>query len=79
MYWLDAGRYRRPKIEMAAMDGSGRAVLIDRNLGQPFTLAVFHPPGESSKAAIYWTDPRKRVIEKASLEGKNRTTVACEL
>jgi len=76
MYWVDAGStrsYRRPKIEMAAMDGTERVTLITRGLSQPLTLVVFHPLNQASKAAIYWTDRRKRVIEKASLNGKNRT------
>ena len=73
MYWVDTSNWK-PKIEMAAMDGSGRITIVSDHLQQPRDIAVYHPPG-ALEGVIFWTDERRGIIESATLNGSNRTTV----
>ncbi len=78
MYWVDSGdvwRYIEPKIEMSAMDGTGRVILVASALRQPLGIAVFHPPG-ATEGYVYWTDRSRKVLERATLSGSNRTVLA---
>jgi low density lipoprotein receptor-related protein 5/6 len=38
VYWIDAGK--KPRIEVARLDGSSRRVIIWKNLGSPRALAI---------------------------------------
>ena len=62
------------KIEMSAMDGTGRTAIVTDSLGLPRCIAVDHAPGEL-EGRIYWTDESYRKIESASLNGSDRVTV----
>ena len=62
------------KIEMAAMDGTGRTAIITSLLHLPRSITVDHPLGES-EGRIYWTDEYLGKIESASLNGSDRQIV----
>ncbi len=71
------GQNRTPKIEMSAMDGSGRTTIVSRNLRVPRAVTVDHRVGEE-EGWIYWTDETRGRIESARLNGTNRTVVIGE-
>lgn len=65
MYWTDWGT--SPKIERSGMDGSGRAVIVERNLTWPNCLSL-----DIELQRLYWTDASTRTIEVSDYNGKNR-------
>ncbi|CAH1244512.1 LRP4 [Branchiostoma lanceolatum] len=64
MFWTDWRLYCR--IERAAMDGTGRTVLISY-IGRPRGLAI-----DYSEQRIYWSDAAYRTIQSADLSGHNQ-------
>ncbi|XP_013773894.1 low-density lipoprotein receptor-related protein 6-like [Limulus polyphemus] len=64
MYWSVWGK--DPKIELAAMDGSKRKMLIGK-VGRAKGLTV-----DYQKEKLYWVDIDKYVIEYSDLEGNER-------
>ena len=70
MYWVDGKHHH---IESANLDGSGRKVLVRKNLPHPFGITVF-------ESSIYWTDWETKSMEKANkLTGNNRTVLLSDL
>jgi low density lipoprotein receptor-related protein 5/6 len=65
MYWTDWGK--KPKIERAHLDGSGRVALINSSLGWPNGIAVDH-----KEQKIYWGDANLDKIEVANYDGTGR-------
>ena len=59
---------------MAAMDGTGRTVIVATGL--PRAVAIDHPLG-SSEGRIYWTDELQGVVRSASLNGSHEEVVRC--
>jgi sugar lactone lactonase YvrE len=74
MYWSDWGK--NPKIEIAALDGLERRVLISTNLTWPNGLAI-----DFEKNRLYWADGGTSKIEYSDLDGNQRTTIisSCNL
>ncbi|RWS07607.1 low-density lipoprotein receptor-related protein 4-like protein [Dinothrombium tinctorium] len=68
IYWSDTGRNI---IEVARSDGSSRRTIIDLDLDEPRSLAVF-----PRKALLFWSDwgslPK---IERSYLDGSNRRVI----
>ncbi|TWW80779.1 Low-density lipoprotein receptor-related protein 2 [Takifugu flavidus] len=69
MYWTDWGR--KPRIEMAWMDGQHREVLVDEDLGWPTGLTVDYLNGNR----IYWCDLKENSIESMKPDGTDRKVV----
>lgn len=69
MYWTDWGR--KPRIEMAWMDGQHREVLVDEDLGWPTGLTVDYLNGNR----IYWCDSKENTVESMKPDGTDRKAV----
>ncbi|XP_078614306.1 low-density lipoprotein receptor-related protein 5-like [Branchiostoma floridae x Branchiostoma japonicum] len=65
MFWTDWGVYSR--IERAAMDGTGRTVLISYIFGRPRGLAI-----DYTEQRLYWSDAAYQTIQSADLSGQNQ-------
>ena len=66
MYWTDWGR--KPKIERAAFDGSGREVLANTSMTLPNDLVL-----DLEKGKLYWVDGRSAgQIGVMNLDGSER-------
>ncbi|XP_019616125.1 PREDICTED: low-density lipoprotein receptor-related protein 4-like [Branchiostoma belcheri] len=65
MFWTDWGVNCR--IERAAMDGTGRVVLISYIFGTPRGLAI-----DYIEQRIYWSDAAYRTIQSVDLSGQNQ-------
>jgi len=61
MFWSDWNE-KAPKIERAALDGSSRTRLIDKELGWPNGIALDLEGGK-----IYWCDAKTDKIEVRSV------------
>ena len=68
MYWSDWGA--RPRIERAALDGSGRQVLVNTSLTWPNGLAI-----DVAARKLYWGDAKQDRIECVNLDGSGRRMV----
>lgn len=70
IYWVDS---RLNTLEVSRRNGSGRMILLNKNISQPRGLAL--DPTEGARW-LFWTDwgenPR---IERSSLDGKERTII----
>ncbi|XP_035376859.1 low-density lipoprotein receptor-related protein 1B [Electrophorus electricus] len=64
MYWTVIGE--RSHIEEAAMDGSHRRVLLEKNLRRPTGLAIDYYGGR-----LYWADSELSVIGSLRLDGSD--------
>ncbi|TRY82715.1 hypothetical protein DNTS_018776 [Danionella cerebrum] len=71
MYWTEWGG--RPKIERAAMDGSGRVTLV-QNVGRANGLTI-----DYSERRLYWTDLDTTLIESSNMLGEEREVIADDL
>ncbi|XP_043483348.1 low-density lipoprotein receptor-related protein 4 isoform X2 [Leptopilina heterotoma] len=65
LFWSDWGHNAR--IERANMDGEKRMTVVTENLAWPNGLSI-----DIGKGKIYWNDAKKKVIESADLDGRNR-------
>ncbi|XP_063629184.1 prolow-density lipoprotein receptor-related protein 1-like [Cydia splendana] len=72
MYWSVWASSSTPKgsIETAAMDGSGRRVLVSEELHWPNGLVV-----QSDEQMLYWCDTFLNKIESLDLASNKRTTI----
>lgn len=68
IYWTDWGKHA--KIEVAAMDGSMRRVLVNDSLTWPNGLALDH-----EYERLYWADAKTDKIERCNLDGTDRVTM----
>ena len=68
LYWTDVGN--SPKIEQAAMDGTSRRVIVNKNLGAPNGLTMDH-----SSNRLYWIDAKLDRIEEFDLNNRKRRVV----
>ncbi|XP_013405316.1 low-density lipoprotein receptor-related protein 4-like [Lingula anatina] len=68
LYWSDIGS--KPSIQVANMDGGGRATLIETSLGSPNDITV-----DMVSKRLYWTDSVLRRIESVDLRGRDRKTL----
>ncbi|KAK7915952.1 hypothetical protein WMY93_011713 [Mugilogobius chulae] len=64
MYWADWGNH--PKIETAAMDGTMRETLVEKNIQWPTGLAV-----DYFNERLYWADAKLSVIGSIRLNGSD--------
>ncbi|KAJ8393790.1 hypothetical protein AAFF_G00057050 [Aldrovandia affinis] len=64
MYWTVIGEHSH--IEEAAMDGSARRVLLDKNLRRPTGLAI-----DYFNQRLYWADVELSVIGSVLLDGSD--------
>ncbi len=80
MYWTEWGG--KPKIDRAAMDGTGRITLV-ADVGRANGLTI-----DYAERRLYWTDLDTTLIESSNMLGKNkhlltflsrRDAVACSL
>lgn len=62
MYWTEWGG--RPKIDRAAMDGTGRITLV-LNVGRANGLTI-----DYAERRMYWTDLDTMLIESSNMLGK---------
>ena len=72
MFWSDWGI--KPRLERAALDGTGRRAIVDDNLGWPNGLCIDFP-----SKRIYWADAKLDRIEAADLNGENRLQLVSSL
>ncbi|CAL1546616.1 unnamed protein product [Lymnaea stagnalis] len=74
IYWTDHGHLPDigGKVEKANMDGTGRKVILDRNIGQPNHLYV-----DYQKDCLYWADSILYHVRKYDLKS-GTITVAFE-
>jgi Low-density lipoprotein receptor repeat class B len=68
LFWTDVGPRR--KIEASALDGTGRKLMVSKNLVYPTGLAVDEP-----NSRVYWADPKTSSIETISFDGTDRRLV----
>ncbi|XP_051546501.1 low-density lipoprotein receptor-related protein 6-like isoform X1 [Myxocyprinus asiaticus] len=71
MYWTEWGG--RPKIDRAAMDGSGRITLVP-NVGRANGLTI-----DYTERRLYWTDLDTTLIESSNMLGREREVIADDL
>uniref|UniRef100_A0A673I3K9 EGF-like domain-containing protein n=1 Tax=Sinocyclocheilus rhinocerous TaxID=307959 RepID=A0A673I3K9_9TELE len=71
MYWTEWGG--RPKIDRAAMDGSGRITLVP-NVGRANGLTI-----DYTERRLYWTDLDTTLIESSNMLGLEREVIADDL
>uniref|UniRef100_A0A224X518 Putative nidogen n=1 Tax=Panstrongylus lignarius TaxID=156445 RepID=A0A224X518_9HEMI len=69
MFWSDWND-KGPKIERAALDGSGRTVLVDNHVGWPNGIALDIP-----RKKVYWCDAKTDAIEVINYDGTDRREV----
>lgn len=65
LYWSDVGK--NPKIEQAAMDGTSRRIIVNKNLGEPNGLTM-----DYSSNRLYWIDAKLDRMEEFDLNNRNR-------
>jgi len=65
MYWTDWGEV--PKIERAGMDGTHRAIIIEKEIYWPNGLTLDY--GEQK---LYWADAKYNFIHRSNLDGTGR-------
>lgn len=71
IYWTDAGLN---SIEVSELNGSHRKVLVWSGLDNPRAIALHYTAG-----LLFWTDwGHNARIERASMDGEERTTVVTE-
>lgn len=63
MYWTEWGG--KPKIDRAAMDGTGRITLVT-DVGRANGLTI-----DYAERRLYWTDLDTTLIESSNMLGKN--------
>ncbi|XP_062373779.1 low-density lipoprotein receptor-related protein 6 isoform X2 [Sardina pilchardus] len=71
MYWTEWGG--RPKIDRAAMDGTGRITLV-ANVGRANGLTI-----DYAERRLYWTDLDTTLIESSNMLGGDREVIAEDL
>ncbi|XP_043944066.1 low-density lipoprotein receptor-related protein 6 [Protopterus annectens] len=71
MYWTEWGG--KPKIDRAAMDGSGRITLVP-NVGRANGLTI-----DYAERKLYWTDLDTNLIESSNMLGLEREVIADDL
>ncbi|CAL1548385.1 unnamed protein product, partial [Lymnaea stagnalis] len=64
-FWADKGTRR---IERAALDGSDRKLLVDKDLVFPNQMAVSYPTRK-----LYWVDSKRQTIMSCDIEGGDVT------
>ncbi|KAG7267428.1 hypothetical protein CRUP_021333 [Coryphaenoides rupestris] len=71
MYWTEWGG--KPKIDRAAMDGSGRSTLVP-DVGRANGLTI-----DYAERRLYWTDLDTTLIESSNMLGQEREVIADDL
>ncbi|XP_078453568.1 pro-epidermal growth factor-like isoform X4 [Lampetra planeri] len=69
VFWTEVGA--RPRVASAALDGDAVREVARGLLAVPAGLAV-----DRCSSRLFWSDPRRRVIEVAALDGTARRTLA---
>ncbi|XP_022130135.2 protein cueball [Pieris rapae] len=72
IYWTNIN-VTKPTIERARLDGSGREVIIDKDIYMPVSIAV-----DQRTKSLYWVDDKEGIhytIESSDLDGGNRKKV----
>lgn len=64
MYWTEWGG--KPKIDRAAMDGTGRITLV-ADVGRANGLTI-----DYAERRLYWTDLDTTLIESSNMLGENQ-------
>lgn len=68
MYWTEWGG--KPKIDRAAMDGSGRITLV-ADVGRANGLTI-----DYAERRLYWTDLDTTLIESSNMLGESAAALA---
>ncbi|KAK5896343.1 hypothetical protein CgunFtcFv8_009955 [Champsocephalus gunnari] len=71
MYWTEWGG--KPKIDRAAMDGTGRLTLVS-DVGRANGLTI-----DYAERRLYWTDLDTTLIESSNMLGEEREVIADDL
>ncbi|XP_051275738.1 low-density lipoprotein receptor-related protein 6 isoform X2 [Dicentrarchus labrax] len=71
MYWTEWGG--KPKIDRAAMDGTGRITLV-ADVGRANGLTI-----DYAERRLYWTDLDTTLIESSNMLGQDREVIADDL
>ncbi|XP_051910993.1 low-density lipoprotein receptor-related protein 6 [Hippocampus zosterae] len=71
MYWTEWGG--KPKIDRAAMDGTGRLTLV-ADVGRANGLTI-----DYAERRLYWTDLDTTLIESSDMLGRDREVIAEDL
>ncbi|KAM3859173.1 low-density lipoprotein receptor-related protein 6 isoform 5-T5 [Diretmus argenteus] len=71
MYWTEWGG--KPKIDRAAMDGTGRITLVP-DVGRANGLTI-----DYAERRLYWTDLDTTLIESSNMLGQDREVIADDL
>ncbi|XP_068628110.1 low-density lipoprotein receptor-related protein 6 [Battus philenor] len=66
MFWSDWNE-KKPKIERANLDGTGRILLVSEKLTWPNGIAL-----DTVKNRLYWGDARTHKIEVCNMDGTDR-------
>lgn len=69
MFWTVWGA-TPPRVERAALDGSGREALATLKLVYPSALTL-----DLATRVVYWADAYLDAVERADYDGANRRTV----
>ncbi|XP_026762895.2 protein cueball isoform X1 [Galleria mellonella] len=72
IYWTNIN-ITKPTIERARFDGTGREIIIDKDIYMPVSIAV-----DQQTQKLYWADDREGIhysIESADLDGRNIKTL----
>ena len=71
LYWTEwSTRSTTVRINKASMDGSGRQILHQTDMQQPYGIAV-----DIDAQVIYWTDVELKRIEASNVDGSNRRVI----
>lgn len=68
MYWTEWGG--KPKIDRAAMDGTGRITLV-ADVGRANGLTI-----DYAERRLYWTDLDTTLIESSNMLGENQNCIS---
>ena len=68
LFWSDWGQ--NPRIERSGLDGSGRIILVTKDLFWPNALTIDYPTKR-----LYFADARMDFIEFCSYDGSGRYKV----
>lgn len=78
IYWSTWGSQPyNGSIQSAWMDGSHKSVLVDakeRDMQYPTSLTI-----DFMERKLYWCDPRTSLIERVSLDGRDREVIIKQL
>lgn len=73
LFWSDLGE-NMSRIERSYLDGSGRKVIVNTDIGWPNGLAL-----DYKSELLFWIDAREKKLESCDLEGNSRRVLVTDL